>query len=196
MISVLQALPVERVIASLPPDDSRLAPAPRHEACAVGQRWAWDDVGFEVLHPQADSYNSRGGTERAANDNDLSCVLRVTAAGASALLTGDIEQRSERELLQRTPAALRSDVLLVPHHGSATSSSDAFLRHVQPTVAVFSVGYRNRFGHPAPAVLERYRRLGSRIYRSDVDGAVRVRIGADISVAGWRQARPRYWQGR
>jgi len=87
-------------------------------------------------------------------------------------------------------------VLIVPHHGSMTSSSDAFLDRVQPKIAIIPVGYRNRFGHPAADVLARYQRLGARIFRTDRDGALLVRFDDSISVRAWRLERPRYWQGR
>ena len=104
----------------------------------------------------------------------MSCVLKVTdAAGRSALLTGDIEARQEAELLASAPAALRSDILVVPHHGSRTSSTPAFLAAVSPRVAVIQAGYRNRFGHPHPAVLAGYQAAGIEVVRTDHCGAWR-----------------------
>jgi len=83
---------------------------------------------------------------------------------------------------------------VAPHHGSKTSSTEAFLHQVNPSAAVFTVGYRNRFGHPKQEVVERYRILGSRLYRSDADGAVLLDFGRHgIAVRTWRQTRPRYW---
>ena len=98
-------------------------------------------------------------------------MLRVEAGGASVLLTGDIERAAEAALIRGNP---RSDVLLVPHHGSRTSSSEEFIAAVAPRWAVVPAGYRNRFGHPAREVLERYSRAGVGILRTDVDGAVHV----------------------
>ena len=124
-----------------------------HHRCTAGQRWDWDGVRFEVLHPGADE---SGGLR----PNALSCVLRVQGATASVLLTGDIERDQEIRLLREQREALRSDVLLAPHHGSKTSSSAAFLDAVAPKVAVFQAGHLNRYGHPAAEVLARYRERG------------------------------------
>src|SRR5204862_5328203 len=117
--------------------------------CEAAQRWRWDGVDFTVLHPAAAIYSEehvRG--KRARKENDRSCVLKVSTASAAILLTGDAEARSEQEMLAREPDSVRSEVLLVPHHGSKTSSTDAFIDAVSPGVAIFSVGYRNRFHHP------------------------------------------------
>lgn len=191
MASVLEALPVGWVSSSMAPSDARLAPARERVRCQAGQRWQWDGVRFVVLHPQAQGYNYAG-----TKDNDRSCVLRVAAAGGSILLTADIERGTERLLVEHAAGALRSDVLIVPHHGSNTSSTDAFLAQVDPRVAIFTVGYRNRFGHPAEEVLARYAGLGIETYRTDTDGAVRLRLGAAREIAAWRRVQPRYWHGR
>ena len=84
-------------------------------------------------------------------------MLRISNGARTALLAGDIEQAQEARLAGSSGAALQADVLLVPHHGSKTSSSDAFLDAVRPSLALVQAGYRNRFGHPAAPVLERYR---------------------------------------
>jgi competence protein ComEC len=162
-----------------------LVPAPRR--CLAGQSWEWDGVRFEMLHPAPADYAAR----RA---NHLSCVLRVAAAGGSMLLTGDIERAAEASLLARGPAALRADVLLMPHHGSRSSSSAEFLAAVRPVAAIAPAGYRNRFGHPEAGVLERYRAAGARVLRTDRDGAVSARLGAaGVALEGERQARRRYY---
>jgi competence protein ComEC len=112
------------------------------------------------------------------------------------LLTGDIERVSEMELLERDEASISADVLVAPHHGSKTSSTQPFVASVNPKVTVFTVGYRNRFGHPKPEVMERYRLLDSAIYRSDTDGAVLVDFAErqGVAVRAWRREQPRYWQ--
>jgi len=123
-------------------------------------------------------------------------VLKVTSAFGSALLAADIEKRSETELLARASDALASDVIVVPHHGSRTSSTLQFIDKVKPQIAVFTVGYRNRFGHPKDAVVQRYVDIGSRILRSDRDGALMLKFGdaAGIKVRAQRDERRRYWQ--
>jgi competence protein ComEC len=110
------------------------------------------------------------------------------------LLTGDIERASEAELVARG-APLHSDVLLVPHHGSRTSSTAGFLGAVAPRWAIVAAGYRNRFGHPNPDVLSRYREAGVTIVRTDLDGAVSVRLSASsVELATQRASQPRYWR--
>ncbi len=119
------------------------------QRCQAGQRWTWDGVVFEVLHPAVADYDS------AARPNALSCVLRISNGQQTALLAGDVEQPQEARLVANDAPKLKSQVLLVPHHGSKTSSSAAFLDAVAPRIAIVQSGYRNRFGHPAPPVLER-----------------------------------------
>jgi competence protein ComEC len=184
-LSVLENVEVGEVLHSLPERHPLLALASAPRRCRRGEAWAWDGVRFEILHPAA------GATARKRNDD--SCVLRVSAAGSSMLLTGDIERPAEARLVG---AGLRSaDVMLAPHHGSRSSSSEAFLAAVHPRLAVVAAGYRNRFGHPAPQVLERYAAAGIGVRRSDLDGAIRVRLAPQaLEVQTERARRPRYWR--
>lgn len=100
-------------------------------------------------------------------------------------------------LLARYPDDLAAEVMLVPHHGSKTSSTPPFLQAVGAREAIIPVGYRNRFGHPKPAVVARYEALGQRIWRTDRDGALHVTLGTGpTSVRAWRQEHRRYWHGR
>jgi competence protein ComEC len=113
------------------------------------------------------------------------------------LLTSDIEARDELALLQRDPAALKADVLLVPHHGSRTSSTPEFIAAVGAPDAMIPVGYRNRFGHPKADVVARYEATGTRVWRTDRDGALRVALGGQgVTLNAWRNERRRYWHGR
>src|SRR4029078_3046033 len=125
----------------------------------------------------------------------LSCVIRVSGAGGSVLLTGDIEARAESMLLAHGAAAVRSDLLIVPHHGSRTSSTPAFIAAVRPAVAVYTAGYRNRFGHPRPEIGARYAAAGIRAYRTDYDGALTFDFGTGAPlVPSLERARAtRYW---
>jgi competence protein ComEC len=167
----------------------------RSMRCEAGQRWSWDGVDFAVLHPAAGIY------EEAARrkENDRGCVLKVSTASFAALLAGDVEARAEAEMISRDAAALRADVLVVPHHGSKTSSTPAFVAAVAPRHAVLSVGYRNRFNHPNAAVLQRYAALGARIRRTDEEGALHValpgRASQRIAIRGYAE-RIRYWSDR
>lgn len=161
--------------------------------CEAGQRWEWDGVHFEVLHPAAGDY------ALALRSNAISCVLRVQGASASdgsVLLTGDIEREQEIRLLRERPDALRSTVLIVPHHGSKTSSTAAFLDAVAPQVAVFQAGHLNRYGHPAQEVLARYRQRAIAPIDSPSCGAWSWRSGSGTglphSVCQRVEAR-RYW---
>ena len=161
-----------------------LRPATR---CVAGQRWVWDSVSFEILHPRAEDY------DLTLKSNAMSCVLRISSATRTALLAGDIELAQEQRLVA-AGALLKADLLLVPHHGSKTSSSGAFLDAVQPQVALAQTGYRNRFGHPALPVLERYRERGIRVLTSPVCGAMHWRSHRPDEVICQRQIEPRYWQ--
>ena len=156
------------------------------QRCLAGQRWEWDGVVFEVLHPVEADYTN------GAKANDLSCVLRIANGRAAALLTGDIERVQEAALVARSPQ-LRADLLLVPHHGSKTSSSPPLLDAVQPRIALVQAGYRNRFGHPAAEVLARYRERGITVIDSPRCGAARWSSAAPGEVQCQRQAARRYW---
>jgi competence protein ComEC len=185
--SVLEALEVDEFRSSLPAGNPLLVLAQSPRRCIAGENWEWDGVRFALLHPSPADF----GVRKA---NHQSCVLKVSAAGRSMLLTSDIERPAEAALLERDAGALRADVLLVPHHGSRSSSSDEFLAAARPAIAVIPSGYRSRFGHPHPEVLARYRATGARLLRTDLDGAVQVRLSAAGGLAeGERQRRRRYW---
>jgi competence protein ComEC len=185
--SVIDGMPVALLWSSLPEDHALRSERTPHRACAAGSGWEWDGVAFEFLHPAAPASEGRA--------NNRSCVLRIAAPGGRVLLSGDIERAAERELLRRVPALLQADVLIVPHHGSATSSSAEFVETVAPRFAVFTVGYRNRFGHPREDVLERYRGAGSALLRTDAAGAIEMRLAAgSLRVESERDRSRRYWR--
>jgi competence protein ComEC len=188
--SVLQAMPVDWLLSSLHDMDPLPLQAERAFRCYAGQSWEWDGVRFDVLHPPRESYE-----DRRVRDNDLSCVMKVSARFGQVLLPGDIESRGEAELLASYGGRLRADVLIAPHQGSKTSSSSAFIREVDPQAVVFPVGYRNRFRHPHDEVVARYRALGSQIFRTDRDGAllIETRAGSGFTVTPTRAQYRRYW---
>lgn len=188
--SVLTDLPVGELLSSLPFEhDISALPVPQR-LCLAGEGWQWDGVEFAMLHPAEADYDRQG-----AKSNDLSCVLRLATPHGSLLLTADIEARSEAALLSRLGTGLQADVLLVPHHGSRTSSTLEFIDAVAPHHAVIPVGYRNRFGHPKAEVLARYH--GIPLHRTDRDGAVRLDFRqGNIQVSHERERRRRYWQGQ
>ena len=166
---------VHSSLSSLEDGHSLLSQLPRHQRCEAGQHWVWDGVRFEVLHPSREDY------ERALKPNAVSCVIRVIDRhGPRVLLTGDIEAAQEAELVRRlghsqatdsSPGTLHASILMLPHHGSQTSSSPAFLDAVRAQITLAQAAYRSRFGHPAATVVERVQLRGALLYRSDACGA-------------------------
>ncbi len=189
--SILEVLPTLGILGSLPADHPLMAVPVPQRRCVDGEAWEWDGVRFEFLHPADSDFSGR------RKSNDLSCVLRVDAGGRGILLPSDIEARSEEEVLARHRDRLPSDILVVPHHGSRTSSTPAFIAAVGAHDIVFPVGYRNRFGHPRADVVARYGLSETRIHRTDRDGAVSFSVGAAVvDVERSRESDRRYWQGR
>jgi competence protein ComEC len=193
--SVAESRAPSWLLSPLAADDALHAMVIRSSRCASGQGWHWDGVDFRVLHPASAAYEERGGRK----ENDRSCVLRVASAGATALLTGDVEARGEGEMRVRDASALRADLLIVPHHGSKTSSTPGFLDAVGMRIGVLSVGHRNRFRHPNEAVIARYLERNVELRRTDVEGALRVVLPASseapIAITG-QDAACRYWTER
>jgi competence protein ComEC len=185
--AVLTAHPRAELVSSIA-GDHELQALRSTRRCEAGQSWQWDGVTFDIVHPAAADYAS------AKKPNAVSCVLKVANGRATALLAGDIEQAQEAALIARSH--VRADFLLVPHHGSKTSSSEAFLDAVQPGMAVVQAGYRNRFGHPAAPVAARYRERGIAWVESAKCGAATWRSQAPREVACHRLAQPRYWYHR
>lgn len=185
--ALLQAGRVGELWSSIEDTHPLRALAASQRRCTAGQRWEWDGVRFEVLQPNADAYGA------PLKSNAMSCVLRIATAASSALLTGDIERQQEAQLVAGLGPALKSDVLIAPHHGSKTSSSAAFLDAVQPRSAVFQAGYRNRFGHPAPEVLARYVERGVNVFASPSCGAWHWQSDAPAAAVCQRDAQRRYW---
>ncbi len=177
--SLRESLPVARLLSSVP---ERL---PGAESCRVGERWEWDDVRFTLLHPPAD---------RPGEGNRASCVLLIESAYGRVLLPGDIPAAIEHGLVADRPGALRAEVLLVPHHGSKSSSSARFLAAVAPQIALVPAGYRNAHRHPHPAVVERYRAAGIALIGTAEHGAITLRLGPPgRDLEGRRHAWRRYW---
>lgn len=190
-LSVFEAVKVGWVASSLPTDAAIVRAAPAHRRCVAGQAWQWDGVRFEMLHPVAASYDSAKW-----KPNARSCTLKITLGAQAIVLAGDIEAVQEAELVEAMPERLRASVLLAPHHGSGTSSTMPFLAAVQPDIALFQVGYRNRYRHPKAEVYERYGRLGIRRLRSDETGAVTLHVDGGIRAELYRFEHAHYWYGR
>lgn len=179
---------------SFPPQEAgapelALLPAGR---CEAGQRWDWDGVAFEVLHPTAADYQRNPPLP----SNDLSCVLHITAAnGLSALLTGDITVAMETRLALAQPQ-LRTTFMMAPHHGSHSSSGPVWLNTLQPRQVVVQAGHRNRFGHPAPLVTDRYEARQIAWVQTPECGAASWHSLQPGGVGCWRDSHRRYWHYR
>jgi len=182
--SLLSAYEAGRILSSVPGK----VPQATAENCLRGQHWEWDDVDFWMLHPE--TVSGRPG-------NNTSCVLKIgTRAGPGILLTGDIEREAEAVLLREQGEALRAAVLVVPHHGSNTSSSPEFLAQVDPAVALFPAGYLNRYRFPKQAVMERYESSGTDWYQTGLAGAITVHLGGTLrepEISLYREQARRYW---
>jgi competence protein ComEC len=190
-LSVFEEMPVDWVASSLAFDSAIVRAAPAHRRCVAGQNWVWDDVHFEMLQPAASSYEST-----KYKPNAHSCTVKIIVGTQAILLAGDIEAVQEAELVNSIPEKLQSTVLLAPHHGSGTSSTLPFLQAVKPQIAIFQVGYRNRFHHPKPEVYERYGDLGITRLRSDDAGAISIDLANTLTHSEYRMAQPHYWYGR
>jgi len=161
------------------------------QACKAGDHWQWNGVDFEILHP-AQAYKK---------SNNRSCVLKIWNAQHSLLLPGDMERKAERHMLKQSADALAVDVLIVPHHGSNTSSSQAWLEKLKPELAIVSAGYKNRFGHPTAKVLARYQQLGSRLLNTADGGMIQMKFGQSSATGALHTRQQRkvvvhYWNHR
>lgn len=186
--AVLAMQPQAKLLSSIE-ETHELQAMRRALRCAAGQSWDWEGVRFEVLHPAPEDYAA------PPRPNAISCVLRISNGRAAVLLAGDIEQAQEARLASASQA-LRADLLLVPHHGSKTSSSPPFLDAVQPAIAVVQAGYRNRFGHPAEPVLRRLRERGIHVVESARCGAAAWQSSDPARWTCERDAARRYWNHR
>ncbi|MFT3856381.1 MAG: DNA internalization-related competence protein ComEC/Rec2 [Aquabacterium sp.] len=227
--AVMDQMQVARLMSSLPADHplrmrgDRRGLIPPHEPCGEGLSWTWDGVRFRFLHPTADDLAARARRPKRIEPNAVSCVLRIEAGGhvgrgsggagaGSALLTGDIGREQERVIIDRAAGAsgkaetLQADLLMAPHHGSATSSSSAFLKAVSPRQIVIQAGHRNRYGHPAAEVTARYDDMGlawiattscgMHLWSSGSPEVAEVKKGTPLRLGQcWRDAHRHYWQG-
>lgn len=158
----------------------------RMDSCVAGQGWTWDGVTFRMLGPH--------GGEREGNDR--SCVLLVDGGADRLLLTGDITRRVEATVAAALPPG-RPLVLSVPHHGSKTSSSEAFLQALHPAMGLVSAGWHNRFGHPHPDIVARYAAAGVALRNTASAGAIRLDFpgrGPAAVTAEERRRQRRYWR--
>lgn len=181
--SLLQAVDVAEMFAG-----QRLAWIDRFQRrCRQGQAWIWDGVRFTFLHPD-DGYT-------VASDNDGSCVLEIAVGEHRLLLTGDIEAPAESHLVY-TGVLAPVDLAVVPHHGSRTSSTAAFVEALQPAAAIVSAGYDNRWGFPKPDVVARWEAAGAQVLNTATSGAIAYRVCPDTGVvlqSENRKSNREYW---
>ena len=156
------------------------------QPCIGGTHWQWDGVRFSFVYPEP------GNT---GTDNNDSCVLKIESRFGSALLTGDIEREAEKRLLQLATGSLSEiDALLVPHHGSKTSSTAEFIRSVKPEIAIVSAGYLNRFRHPHEQVVKRYTTHNIRLLNTASSGWIKLEFDQQgMNATAWREVYQRYW---
>jgi competence protein ComEC len=189
MESVLQSLPTSHVLAGVsvkPPASSQTT----FNRCELGQHWRWDGVEFAILHP--DSYSAEGANMK---DNDGSCVLTIRSSYGAATIFGDVERASEAQLLAGNRVA-PAEIVVVPHHGSRTSSTPALVNAVQARYALVGAGAGNRWGFPKPDVLTRWQDAGARTFVTAELGALHVAVNEQGVQApqSYRTSRRRYWQ--
>ncbi len=189
--SLFAGVPIHELLHGLEPEHALLRMhGLRARPCQAGDVWRWDGVRFEVLHPEPRD-------DPSGKTNDMSCVLRISADGGAVLLAGDIEAPVERSLIARAGRALASDVVVVPHHGSRSSSTPGFVHAVGAVHAIHAVGNLNQFRHPHPSVWARWAGAGARNWRTDAQGAIVVDVGkGGVQVESQRERAPRYWHGR
>jgi competence protein ComEC len=182
-VGLMSKLKVEELILN----DAEQLSEHKRSACLAGQSWTWDGVDFKILHPTF--------YQATKKRNDQSCVLMVQAGDKKVLLTGDIETKAENSLITTYGSNLKADLLIVPHHGSKTSSSLEFLQAVQPEFALIPVGYRSQYGHPKPEIIARYQQLGIHILRTDLDGALIFKLGTGINAPArcFRREHNKFW---
>lgn len=173
--------PAVRRLLDVDDELGALTPHPCHD----GQHWNWDGVSFEVLHPDDETWSSNNG----------GCVLRIEAGPYAALLPADIEAPAERRLVADKLTSLQADVLLAPHHGSHTSSTQDFIDAVQPQDVIHSAAWHSQFHHPHPSVVARYAAAGVRQYITGVCGALDLHIGEHgvSGVTAWREHHLHFW---
>ena len=180
--TLMNQMPVNEVFTSVPKKFVGIDV----EQCVEGKQWEWDGVKFEFIHP------SQYGIFKG---NNASCVLRIESIYGSVLLPGDIEKNAEQSLIRYSQGKLKSDVLIAPHHGSLTSSTEGFIAAVSPQHVLFPVGYKNRFNFPKQGVVERYNAKNINHYDSATDGALSIVFddSGELSVVSYRDISKNYW---
>jgi competence protein ComEC len=160
---------------------------PHHNNCHDVQGWqSLGDGGnrWRIFHYEVPN----------ASDNNQSCIVQFEMAGKKILLPGDIDKKAERVLLTTYGAELKSDVLIVGHHGSKSSSSNEWLINVDPEIAIVSSGFNNRFNHPHLDVLTRFQYHSIPLYNTADSGAIEINLAEIIAVTQWRKKNAPIWR--
>jgi len=185
--SVLTQLQVDRLVTSTPQrfqhDDASL--------CRQGVIWKWDGVHFEFLHPNDNIHK--------LSQNNRSCVLLIKHSAGSILITGDIERPIERNLIEKHRNLLDTDDLVVPHLGSNSSSTKAFIQATSPQYAVFATGYRNSYRFPNAKVVSRFEEFGTELVNTASQGMITFEFSNQHGLQlhpGYRDQRNRFWHSR
>jgi competence protein ComEC len=180
---LLHHMPTTQILTSVPMELSWT----QAKLCTRGQRWRWDGIDFQILHPQS----------ATGHGNNHSCVLLITSGEEHILIAADIERPAEQTLVATNAPELSATILVAPHHGSLTSSSPAFVAAVNPEHVLFAVGYRNRWDFPKPAVTQRYISRGAKAWDTARHGAITFRLGQGPigEPETFRQYNHHYWTG-
>ena len=181
--SLNKEVEIGRIVTSVP----EMIPWAQSEGCTAGEKWIWNGVEFAMLHPQS--------LKLPLSENNLSCVLQVSTKDNGLLLTGDIEEEAERLISENYGEGLVSNILVAPHHGSKSSSSQIFVDLVAPEWIIYPVGYRNRYHFPHTSVVARYRQLGAKELSSFREGAITFTLceNCPLTPQRYRQQMRRYW---
>ena len=175
--SLLENTKVNKILSSVPDKTSQVA-----SLCHTSSSWQWDGVSFQMLN-----------ISHYFTGNNASCVLKISSKDHSAILTGDIERKAELHLIKTWGKQLKSDILISPHHGSKTSSSEQFLTAVAPKWVIISSGYKNRFNHPAAIVTDRYQQHKINTLNTNCSGQIDIKLSDKITLERYRQAQKRYY---
>jgi len=200
--SLVEKIAIDHILTSVP----NKIDAQNVSDCTINTQWVWDGVRFTILHPNLPAQLLSGAKGRQkptlnwrSNSNNMSCVLRVETLSGKVLITGDIEHDVEKFLVAQSKRGLidiRADVLVVPHHGSKTSSESSFIDAVKPKFALFAVGYRNRYGFPKRDIVERYLQRDIELFDTSQYGAITFTLGETTEVGLpdlYRHSVRRYW---
>ncbi len=181
--SITDAIPVASVVT----EGSFASEIKADEYCENDQFWMWDGVRFEFMNDSSIDFSS---------ENNRSCVLLVSSGSSEVVLPGDIEIESEQHLISVSPKR-QVDLIVSPHHGSRTSSSQTFVEHMKPQFVVHSVGWRNRYKFPHVEIIARYNQQGAETYRTDRDGMLTF-VFAEDGIKGepiaYRDAHCEFWR--